>query len=111
MPGIMTEMIDHYIQTDPLATSRSHNLSFDLKKINSNKQDELAESTCCPLRNLQQNTNLNNAQNSETTHAHEVISIIYDFMNTMCADNIKIPDSKCKALIDIRYLFLSQFKV
>ena len=38
MPGIMTDMIDYYIDTDPEALTRSHNLCLDLKKINANKK-------------------------------------------------------------------------
>ena len=63
MPGIMTEMIDHYIRTDSLPIFRSHNLSLDLKKFNSNKQDELGRIDMLSF-DLQQNTYLNNDQNS-----------------------------------------------
>ena len=42
VPHSFPEMIDHYIRTDPLPIYmyRSHHLSLDLKKFNSNKQDE-----------------------------------------------------------------------
>ena len=40
VPHSFPEMIDHYIQTDPLPIYRSHHLSLDLNKFKSNKQDE-----------------------------------------------------------------------
>ena len=100
MPGIMTEMIDNYIETDPLATSRGHNLSLDLKKINSNKQDELGGIDLSSFEKPPTKYELEQRSELEATHAHEVIKIIDDLMNNMCSDNIKIPDSTCKALIE-----------
>ena len=40
-PGILKEMIDVYINEHPNATTVSHNISGDLKKINRSKKDDL----------------------------------------------------------------------